>query len=54
MIGVLEIPALNAGFSDYAGALRAYVGWRGPVMKDTSLPVGGEDTNCVIAGHQRI
>lgn len=21
-------------------------------MKDTSLPVGGEDTNCVIAGHR--
>ena len=52
MIGVLEIPALNQDFPIYAGGnSRAYVGGRG-VMKDTSLPVGGEDTNCVIAGHR--
>lgn len=54
MIGVLEIPALNQDFPIYAGATSEHMSEGVAVMKDTSLPVGGEDTNCVIAGTQRI
>ena len=52
MIGVLEIPALNQDFPIYAGATAEHMSEGVAVMKDTSLPVGGEDTNCVIAGHR--
>ena len=52
MIGVLEIPALNQDFPIYAGATSEHMSEGVAVMKDTSLPVGGEDTNCVIAGHR--
>ena len=52
MIGVLEIPAMNQDFPIYAGATAEHMSEGVAVMKDTSLPVGGEDTNCVIAGHR--
>ena len=52
IIGVLEIPAMNQDFPIYAGATAAHMSEGVAVMKDTSLPVGGENTNCVIAGHR--
>ena len=52
MIGVLEIPAMNQDFPIYAGATAEHMSEGVAVMKDTSLPVGGENTNCVIAGHR--
>ena len=52
MIGILEIPAMNQDFPIYAGATAEHMSEGVAVMKDTSLPVGGEDTNCVIAGHR--
>ena len=44
MIGVLEIPALNQDFPIYAGATSEHMSEGVAVMKDTSLPIGGEDT----------
>lgn len=52
VIGVISIPALATEFPIYLGASRNNM-TKGMVhLSQTSLPIGGIHTNCVLAGHR--
>ena len=52
IIGVLEIPAMELTMPVYLGASDAHLAAGTAVLGNTSAPIGGDDTNCVIAGHR--
>ena len=51
-IAVLNIPALDLSMPVYLGANNENMAAGAAHMSNTSLPVGGNNTNCVIAGHR--
>ena len=51
VFGVLSIPKLNLQMPIYMGATKENMAAGAAVMGQTSLPIGGSDTNCVLAGH---
>lgn len=52
IFGYIEIPSMGQIFAIYIGATMENMSKGVAVMGQTSLPVGGENTNCVIAGHR--
>lgn len=52
VIGVLEIPAMELIMPVYLGASEAHLAAGAAVLGNTSAPIGGNSTNCVIAGHR--
>ena len=52
LIGVLEIPAMELTMPVYLGASDAHLAAGAAVLGNTSTPIGGDNTNCVIAGHR--
>lgn len=52
IIGVLEIPAMELTMPVYLGASDAHLAAGAAVLGNMSAPIGGDDTNCVIAGHR--
>ena len=52
IIGVLEIPAMELTMPVYLGASDAHLAAGAAVLGNTSAPIGGNSTNCVIAGHR--
>lgn len=52
IIGVLEIPAMELIMPVYLGASDAHLAVGAAVLGNTSAPIGGANTNCVIAGHR--
>ena len=52
IIGVLEIPAMELIMPIYLGASDAHLAAGAAVLGNTSAPIGGNSTNCVIAGHR--
>ena len=52
IIGVLEIPAMELTMPVYLGASDAHLAVGAAVLGNTSAPIGGDSTNCVIAGHR--
>lgn len=52
IIGVLEIPAMELTMPVYLGASDAHLAAGAAVLGNTSAPIGGVNTNCVIAGHR--
>ena len=52
IIGVLEIPAMELTMPVYLGASNAHLATGAAVLGNTSAPIGGDSTNCVIAGHR--
>ena len=52
IIGVLEIPAMELTMPVYLGASDAHLSAGAAVLGNTSVPIGGDNTNCVIAGHR--
>ena len=50
--GCLEIPAMNQKLPVYLGAAAENLEKGVAVLGQTSMPIGGESTNCVIAGHR--
>ena len=52
IIGVLEIPAMELTMPVYLGALDDHLAAGATVLGSTSAPIGGDSTNCVIAGHR--
>lgn len=52
IIGVLEIPAMELTMPIYLGASDAHLAAGTAVLGNTSAPIGGVNTNCVIAGHR--
>ena len=52
VFGVLEIPSLDLSMPLYLGATKQHMADGAAIMSQTSLPIGGSNTNCVIAGHR--
>lgn len=50
--GVLTIPAIDVNMPIYLGANSENMAVGAAVMSQTSLPIGGENTNAVICGHR--
>lgn len=52
IFAVLTIPALEIEMPVYLGATSRHMADGAAVMSQTSIPIGGKNTNCVIAGHR--
>ena len=52
VIGVLSIPSINLQMPIYLGATYGHMAAGAAHLSQTSLPIGGVNTNCVIAGHR--
>lgn len=52
IFGVLSIPAIDLEMPIYLGATEKHMADGAAHLSQTSLPIGGMDTNCVIAGHR--
>ena len=52
VFGVLSIPRLSLEMPIYLGASKQNMANGATVMGQTSLPIGGSNTNCVLAGHR--
>lgn len=52
IIGVLEIPTMELTMPVYLGASDDHLAAGAAVLGNTSVPIGGANTNCVIAGHR--
>ena len=52
IIGVLEIPAMDLTMPVYLGASDDHLAAGAAVLGNTSTPIGGDNTNSVIAGHR--
>ena len=52
IIGVLEIPTMELTMPVYLGASDAHHAAGAAVLGNTSAPIGGDNTNSVIAGHR--
>ena len=52
IIGVLEIPAMELTMPVYLGASDTHLAAGAAMLGNTSAPLGGDNTNCVIAGHR--
>ena len=52
VMGVLRIPAMGQELPVYLGATEANMAKGVAVLGQTSMPVGGINTNCVIVGHR--
>lgn len=52
ILGVLEIPAMELTMPVYLGASDDHLAAGAAVLGNTSVPIGGANTNCVIAGHR--
>ena len=52
VFGVITIPALGLEMPLYLGATSEHMAKGAAHLSQTSLPIGGMNTNCVIAGHR--
>lgn len=52
IIGVLEISAVELTMPVYLGASDEHLALGAAVLGSMSAPIGGDNTNCVIAGHR--
>ena len=52
LFGYIEIPAMDVKLPLYLGATEEHLAAGAAVLGQTSVPIGGRNTNCVIAGHR--
>lgn len=52
MIGYIHIPRMDVRLPLYLGATEKHMKLGAVHLTETSLPIGGKNTNCVIAGHR--
>ena len=52
MIGYVEVPAIGQTLPLYLGATSEQMSLGAVQLTQTSMPIGGADTNCVIAAHR--
>ncbi len=52
IFGVINIPVMELSMPIYLGATESNMAFGAAHMSQTSLPIGGENTNCVISGHR--
>ena len=52
VFGVISIPAMDLNMPIFLGTTEKHMADGAAHMSQTSLPIGGNNTNCVIAGHR--
>ena len=52
VIGVLSVPSISLEMPVYLGATYEHMAAGAAHLSQTSVPIGGKNTNCVIAGHR--
>ena len=52
VIGYIEVPDMKVKLPLYLGASSEHLAKGAAVLTQTSMPIGGTSTNCVIAGHR--
>lgn len=52
VVGYVEIPAMEVAIPLYLGASKSNMNNGAVVLGQTSMPIGGSSTNCVIAAHR--
>ena len=52
VFGVISIPVMELEMPIYLGATEQHMANGAAHLSQTSLPIGGDNTNCVIAGHR--
>lgn len=52
VFGVISIPAMELEMPIFLGATEQHMADGAAHLSQTSLPIGGENTNCIIAGHR--
>ena len=52
VFGVISIPAMDLNMPIFLGATEKHMADGAAHLSQTSLPIGGDNTNCVIAGHR--
>ena len=52
VFGVISIPAMELEMPIFLGATEQHMADGAAHLSQTSLPIGGKNTNCVIAGHR--
>ena len=52
VFGVITIPAIQVEMPIYLGATESHLAAGAAHLSQTSLPIGGDNTNCVMAGHR--
>ena len=52
VFGVISIPTMELEMPIFLGATEQHMADGAAHLSQTSLPIGGENTNCVIAGHR--
>lgn len=52
VVGYIEIPEISVSLPLYIGATESNMSSGAVVLAETSMPVGGDSTNCVIAAHR--
>lgn len=50
-MGILSIPKMDLELPIYLGATAEHLASGAAQLSQTSMPIGGENTNCVLAGH---
>lgn len=51
-LGFIEIPDMGVTLPLYVGASRDHLSKGAAIQWGTSMPIGGENTNCVVVGHR--
>ncbi len=52
VFGVISIPKLDLEMPLYLGATNQHMADGAAILSQTSIPIGGKNTNCIIAGHR--
>lgn len=52
VVGILSIPKMDLELPIYLGATSEHLAGGAAQLSQTSLPIGGNNTNCVLAGHR--
>lgn len=52
VVGILSIPKMNLELPIYLGATSEHLASGAAQLSQTSMPIGGANTNCVLAGHR--
>ena len=52
MVGILTIPKMDLELPIYLGATAEHLASGAAQLSQTSMPIGGSNTNCVLAGHR--
>lgn len=52
VVGILSIPKMELELPIYLGATSEHLASGAAQLSQTSMPIGGENTNCVLAGHR--